>query len=216
MTEPVQFAIDGVSLVRNAAMPTLQFLIHIRTTPPFERVHAMVLHVQVQIAPRGRSYSEFVQNRLLDVFGSPQRWHETMHNFLWAQTSLSVPRFEHETTTQLPIVCTYDFDVLAVKYLQSLDAGMIPMEFLFSGTLFYHDAQRGVQVQPISWNCEAPFQLPVNIWRQLMAAYYPHQAWIRIDQDLFDRLNLFRSQHEVSTWDDALRLLLDQGTERRS
>jgi hypothetical protein len=209
----LQFSIQGVSLTRTAAVPTLNFLVGIEMGPETMKIHAMLLRVQVQIVPKSRHYSDFVHNRLLDVYGTPERCGETVHSFMWTQASLSVPSFENQTTVDLPIVSTYAFDVLAAKYLQALDDGDIPLEFLFSGTVFYQDPVRGVQVQPISWNSEADFSLPVNIWRELMEAFFPQQGWVRLDSSIIDRLNLFRSRHEVSTWDETVTLLLNEAEE---
>ena len=37
----------------------------------------------------------------------------------------------------MPVTCTYDFDVVGTKYFAALEDGEIPLEFLFSGTVFY-------------------------------------------------------------------------------
>lgn len=38
----------------------------------------------------------------------------------------------------------------------------MPLNFLFSGTVFYADENGALQVAPIPWNKEAPFRLPVK------------------------------------------------------
>ena len=72
----------------------------------------------------------------------------------WANTSLTVPRFEGHTNVHLQVPATYDFDVLAAKYLNALAAGAVPVELLFSGTVFYQDGEQsglplGVQDGPV-------------------------------------------------------------------
>ena len=46
-----------------------------------------------------------------------------------------VPGFEGTTVIDLPITCTYDFEVVAAKYLEALEDGEVPLLFLFSGTM---------------------------------------------------------------------------------
>ena len=44
--------------------------------------------------------------------------------------------FTGDIEFDLPVPCTYDFDVAATKYLHSLGDGEIPLNVLFSGTVF--------------------------------------------------------------------------------
>ena len=52
--------------------------------------------------------------------------------------------------------------------------------FLFSGTVFYAPSDSPLQVAPISWEQEARYKLPVNVWREMMDAYYPNSVWINL------------------------------------
>ena len=40
----------------------------------------------------------------------------------------------------------------------------------------------------VPWSCSAPFRLPVETWRALMAAYYPGGGWVRLETGTLDRL----------------------------
>ena len=60
----------------------------------------------------------------------------------------------------LPLECTYDFEVTAAKYLHALRDGAVPLQFLFSGTIFVK-AERGFSVQQVSWDCEDRYDMPV-------------------------------------------------------
>ena len=42
-----------------------------------------------------------------------------------------------------------------------------------------------------------------------MDGYYPNSAWLRIRQDVFDRLYQYKSQAGVATWEEALERLLE-------
>jgi hypothetical protein len=87
--------------------------------------------------------------------------------------------------------------------------GEIPLCFQFSGTVFYR-APGGpdLQVSPISWDKEARFRLPAQRWRDLMDAYYPNSAWLRLRRDAFDRLAAYKMRHAIPTWEEALERLL--------
>jgi hypothetical protein len=56
-----------------------------------------------------------------------------------------VPPFTGTTVVDLHVPCSYDMEVLASKYLDALAGGEVPLEFLFSGTVFYTGA--GGQLQ---------------------------------------------------------------------
>ena len=48
---------------------------------------------------------------------------------------MTITGFDGTTEVDLPITCTYDFEVAAAKYLHGLDDGEIPILLLFSGTV---------------------------------------------------------------------------------
>ena len=102
----------------------------------------------------------------------------------------------------------FDFNVAATKYFDGLDAGDLPLNFLFSGTVFYQDGSGALQVMQISWDKEARFRLPVGVWTGMMDHYYPNSAWLRIRQDVFDKLADYKRRHAIGTWDEAIARLL--------
>ena len=46
----------------------------------------------------------------------------------------------------LPVPCSYDFNLAATKYFAALEGGDIPLCFLFSGTIFYEADDGALQV----------------------------------------------------------------------
>ena len=72
--------------------------------------------------------------------------------------------------------------------------GEIPLDLLFSGTVFYTGAGGALQINRISWNAEAAHRLPVRVWRETMDHYFPDSAWLRLDRETFDRLVAFRAR----------------------
>ena len=58
------------------------------------------------------------------------------------------------TEVDLPMPCTYDFEVAGSKYLHALRDGFVPLLLLFSGTVFTRGS-RGSAVEQVGWDCEA-------------------------------------------------------------
>jgi hypothetical protein len=78
--------------------------------------------------------------------------------------------------------------VAATKYFQAIGEGDIPLNLMFSGTVFYADTEGKLQAAPIPWDKEARFRLPVRIWREMMDLYYPNTAWLCLRRDVFEEL----------------------------
>jgi hypothetical protein len=132
-----------------------------------------------------------------------------LRSLLWTNTNTIVTRFSGGRVFEMPVACTYDFDVVGTKYFAALGDGEIPLEFLFSGTVFYRKDGGPLQVAQISWEKEAKFRLPVRLWREMMEHYFPNSAWLRLHKDTFDRLYDYRSRNALLTWDRTLESLLN-------
>lgn len=204
----LSFTIEGVEAPAHAAAPLLQFGLRIRNAVAGEQVHAVILHAQVQIEAHRRRYQPDEQPRLLDLFGETDRWGTTLRSLLWTHANASVPPFEGDVTMPLAVPCTYDFEVAGAKYFHALADGEIPLTFLFSGTIFYEAADGALQVAQIPWDREATFQMPLAVWRQMMDLYFPNSAWLRLRRDTFDRLDQYRQQRGMPSWEQALDSLL--------
>ena len=203
----LSFQVEGAEPQRFAAAPHLLFRLRVseaEATP----IHAVVLRCQVRIEPARRRYGASEQDRLLDLFGTPERWGRTLRDMLWEHVGAVVPPFTGETTLELPVPCSYDFSLAATRYFDALEAGEVPLRFLFSGTVFYEAEENGLQVAQIPWDREAAFRLPAETWRALMELYYPNSAWLCLRKDVFDRLSRYRSGRGLASWEQALESLL--------
>jgi Family of unknown function (DUF6084) len=98
--------------------------------------------------------------------------------------------------------------VAATKYFHAVSEGDIPLNLLFSGSVFYADPEGTLQVVPVPWNKEARFRLPVRVWREMMDLYYPNSAWLYLRRDVFERLYEYKMQRGIATWEQALEGLL--------
>jgi hypothetical protein len=184
-----------------AAQPTLVLRLRLTETTGTP-VHAVALRCQVKIEPQRRHYGDDEVVRLYELFGETPQWGDSLRPFLWTQTGAVVPGFDGTTDIDLPIVCTYDFEVAAAKYLHALDDGVVPIVLLFSGTVFSRRGA-GFAAEPISWQAEASFALPVATWRDVMDRYFPGSGWVRVSRATLDRLQAFKAKRALTGWDDA-------------
>ncbi len=190
----------------HAAAPHLLFRLRINETSG-EVVHAIALRCQLRIEPQRRPYDAQEQEGLRDLFGTSDRYDATLKPFLWTHATAMVQGFQGSTEVDLPVACSYDFDVSANKYLHALKGGDIPLVLLFSGTAFTRGST-GFSVEQLSWSLEAQCRLPVSSWRHLMDLYFPGGGWIRLDRDTIDALARFRSDRGLTSWEQTVSELL--------
>src|SRR5580704_16888227 len=230
--------VTGVEVEPNAAVPTIMFATRLRETSG-ATIHAIALRAQIRIEPQRRRYSAAEEERLLELFGETPQWGESLRPFLWSHVETMVAGFVEETTVSLPMACSYDFEVAGAKYLHSLEtgsdaggtappvsgpgesgpsagrgqrAGEVPLLFLFSGTVFTKGGP-GFAAELIPWNLESRFRLPVRTWRQTMDRYFPNAGWLRLSRDTIDRLQRFRAERALPTWEQAIEVLLKEAGE---
>src|ERR1700735_118442 len=158
----LNFHLEGAQAVPYAASPLLSFSLRVANSGPEESIHTVVLRAQIQIEVTRRHYCHEEQSKLRDLFGEPDRWAQTLRNLLWTHAIVVVPPFAKETVVELQGPCTFDFNVAATKYFHGLAHGDVPLNFLFSGTVFSADRGGQLQVAPISWEKEAKFKLPLK------------------------------------------------------
>lgn len=206
----LDFQVEGAEAVPYAASPTLVLKLRLSSTPADARIHTVMLRCQIQIEAIRRRYAAQEHRKLFDLFGEPERWGRTLRTLHWTQTQLSVPGFTGSTTVDLPIACTGDADVAVSKYFDALDGGDVPLCLLFSGTVFHATERAPLQVAQLSWEKETKFQLPVDVWQNMMEHYYPGSRWIRVRKDLLERLTEYKRRSALLTWDEALQTLLEQ------
>jgi hypothetical protein len=211
MTSPT-FQVTSVRAERHAVVPTLVFSLKAgdETEVGFRHI---ALRSQIRVEPQRRSYSPTEEDKLIELFGEATRWGQTLRPFLWMEVSLSV-RLDARGELELAVPCTYDFEVVAAKYLHSLDAGEVPLRFLFSGTVF-SDAGDGVRVSQIPWDREATYRMPVQVWRQLMDQYFPDAGWLRLRRETLDALLEIKGRRGLTTWDEVISSLLPAVKERK-
>ncbi|MGA9994957.1 MAG: DUF6084 family protein [Pyrinomonadaceae bacterium] len=212
----LSFQVEGAEAVAYAASPMLAFKLRIANADAEESIQTVALRCQIQIEAARRPYNAQEQERLLDLFGEPKRWGQTLRAMLWTHASVIVTPFQASTLVDLPVPCTFDFNVAATKYFAGLENGEVPLNLMFSGTVFYEAADGALQVEQISWDREAKYHLPVSVWREMMDRYYPNSAWLNLRRDVFDRLHKYKMRRGIPTWEQAMESLLNDEGETRS
>jgi hypothetical protein len=204
----LSFQIEKAEPQRFTVAPTLLFKLRMTNNVANETVHSVALRCQIQLEVTRRQYRAEDQSRLRDLFGETERWGQTLKTMLWTHASVVAPAFQDTAVVDLAVPCTFDFNVAATKYFSGLSDGEVPLNFLFSGTVFFADADGALQVAPIPWDKEARFRLPVKSWQDMMDIYYPNSAWLCLRRDVFERLYEYKVAHGIPTWEQALERIL--------
>lgn len=210
----LSFAVADVFAEPYAVAPQLTARLRIEESTG-ATIHAIALRAQVRIEPQRRPYSADEESALLDIFGTRDRWYDTLKPFMWMQAGAMVQGFTGITEVDLALPCTYDFDVTASKYLHALRDGAVSVVLLFSGTVFVR-GERGFGVEQVPWDREARYDMPITVWRDLIDRYFPGTGWLRLDRDLIEALARHKADHGLISWDETVRALLAEADRTRT
>jgi hypothetical protein len=202
------FSIENAEALPFAASPTIAFRVKLTHPQAGQAIQSVALRCQILIEAARRHYATDERESLRDLFGDPDRWSQTVRSLLWTHASTNVPAFSQSIGIDLPVPCTFDFNVAAAKYFHALQDEDVPLCFQFSGTIFYEAANGALQIDQIGWDKEARFRLPARIWREMMDHYYPNSAWLRLRRDAFDRLHDYKRRNGIATWEETIDSLL--------
>jgi Family of unknown function (DUF6084) len=200
--------VTDAEVVRFGAVPTIAFRLNVSNRNANQPIQSIALRSQILIEASRRHYHADERNELRDLFGEPDRWSQTVRSLLWTHVSATVPAFSGEVATDLPVPCSFDFNVAAAKYFYAIQNDGVPLCFQFSGTIFYAAADGTLRIDQIGWDTEAKFRLPAKLWRDMMDHYYPNSAWLRLRRDAFDRLYEYKRALGLATWEEAIERLL--------
>jgi hypothetical protein len=201
------FAVLGARPVRYGAAPTLSLDLQVNE-PSGHQVYMIALHVQVMIEPARRTYDDGTRAKLLELFGDPERWAVTTRSLVWASLDVLVPAFTGSTTVAIPMACSYDLELAAAKYLHSLPDGMAPMALHFNGTVYYRGEDGALQMVLVPWSTSIDFRLPVSVWRETVAHYYPKMGWATLGIDTLEALQQAKLARGLATLDATVAALL--------
>jgi hypothetical protein len=203
------FAVTGAEPERFAALPTLRFRLEI-TRSGGGPVRSVSLTTAIRIDVARRRYGPEARRGLAELFGAPERWGSTMRPLVWTQTTVVVPPFDTSTTTDVTVPCGYDTELAVTKYLRAVRDGDVPLDFLFSGTVFFQGPEGLLRTARISWAKDTTYRLPAAMWHELTDRYCAGSPWLRLSRETYERLDDHRARHVLGSLDDAVRDLLDR------
>ena len=203
------FEVLGVRPLRHAAAPMLMLDLQV-SEPSGRPVYMIGLTIQLMIEPARRAYDEATRERLVGLFGEPERWAVTTHSVVWARLDVVVPAFTGSTTVTVPIACNYDLEVAAAKYLYSLSDGEVPMALHFNGMVYYPNEQGGLQMVLVPWSRTVDYRMPVSVWRETIEHFYPNTGWVALRSETLLSLERERVARGLPTYDACVQWLLGE------
>ncbi len=205
-----EFEVVGARSVKYAAAP--MFTIDLQVSEPSGRaVYMIALSIQLMIEPARRRYDDETRERLLELFGPPERWAVTTRSLVWSQVDVLVPAFTGSTTVTVPIACNYDLELAATKYLRALPDGVVPAAMHFNGTIYYPGDDGGLQMVLVPWTKSIDFRLPISVWRETVDHYYPNTGWVALRSETLDALQRAKLDRGLATLDAAVAALIEEG-----
>src|SRR5258708_1757778 len=95
------FEVQGAAAVPFSAAPLLSFRLGVANADAAQPIFSVALRCQIQIEVTRRQYSPQDQERMLDLFGEPERWSQTLRNMLWTNASTVVAPFKGRSSVEL-------------------------------------------------------------------------------------------------------------------
>jgi Family of unknown function (DUF6084) len=203
------FVVLGARTVRYAAAPMMALDLQV-SEPSGRQVYMIALTIQLMIEPARRRYDEATRERLVELFGAPERWAVTTRSLVWSQLDVVVPAFIGSTTVTAPIACSYDLELAAAKYLYSLPDGEAPLALHFNGTIYYREPNGGLQMVLVPWNKSIDFRMPVSVWKQTIEHYYPNTSWLALRSQTVAALQRAKLERGLATLDACVEELLGE------
>ena len=149
----------------------------------------IALTIQLMIEPARRRYDDATRERLVELFGAPERWAVTTRSLVWCQARRArarVHRLDDGDACRSP--CNYDLELAAAKYLHSLPDGEAPLALHFNGMIYYPGDDGGLQMVLVPWTKSIDFRMPVSVWRETVEHYYPETAWVAVRSETLEAL----------------------------
>lgn len=202
-----EFAVLGVEVAEDAAAPTLRFRLVV-SEPTEREIFTIALTAQINIEPARREYDAETRERLVDLFGEPERWPATTHALLWTHATTLVPSFSGAAVFTMPVLSTFDLEVAAARYFKSLPGGEAPLAFHFTGSILLRGDDGRIQVVSVPWSCSATWRMPVATWHAMMRRHYPCRSWVALQEDTVERLTDYRRSHGLHSFDACVDRLL--------
>lgn len=203
----LSFAVTGIRALEHAAVPTMAFRLAVARTGGGP-VRAVTLTTVVRIAVARRRYDDADRLVLAHLFGQPEQWAVSMRPLTWTQLTTIVPPFDDSTTVDLLVPCNRECELAVTSYFEAVRDGEVPLDFLFSGSVFHTDTEGRLRTSRICWTKESRYALPARLWHSLTGRYFGGTSWLRLSREAHDALGAYRARHALTDWDATVQALL--------
>jgi hypothetical protein len=210
------FEVNAVESLPRSAVPALRFSLEV-SEPSGIPIHFIALTILITIEPGARAYEAADRERLVELFGEPERWGSTTGALRWSTIETVVPAFRGATRFSFPVECSYDHEVATTRYFSGVGEGAYPLRLHFNGAVYYEGAGGRLQIVPLPWDRSTRFELPVAVWRETIDSHYPGGGWLRVGEDTLHLLVARKAATGAPTVDECIRGMLerdDAGSER--
>ena len=205
-----EFKIVSVEPVPRSVEPALSFKGKI-TDASQRPVYMIALTAIVVVEPGKRRYAPGERERLMELFGGPERWASTTGAFRWAATQTMVHGFTGEGEFEMVVPVSYDLEIASAKYFGALDeGGSVPLRFHFNGSVLYERGDGQVQMAPVAWDRSERFEMPMEAWTRLTAEHHPFRNWVPLHSETVTRISDLKANMGAPTFDDAVSRILDR------
>ncbi|MDQ3728972.1 MAG: DUF6084 family protein [Actinomycetota bacterium] len=205
-----EFKVLSVEPVPRSVEAALSFKGTIRDAS-MRPVYMISLTAIVVVEPGKRSYGPGERERLMELFGGPERWASTTGAFRWASTQTMVQGFTGEGEFELVVPVSYDLEIASAKYFGALDeGGSVPLRFHFNGSILYERGDGRVQMTPVAWDRSERFEMPMEAWTRLTAEHHPFRNWVPLHSETVARIEGLKATMGAPTFDDAVSRILDR------
>ncbi len=124
-----------------AAAPTIAFRLTLTNATPSQIIRVSLSAPRSMIEAPKPPLRRDERERLRDLFGEPAAGPDAAPYALDPHLQPRPGLFRSSIDVDLPVACTFDFNVAAAKYFHALERGMCRSFFQFSGTMFYRSAE---------------------------------------------------------------------------
>ncbi|TFE67521.1 DUF6084 family protein [Methylacidiphilum caldifontis] len=168
--------------------------------------NSALLRAQVMIEPKQRIYGNKEHLKVSQRFGNPS----SINSLFWTEKIFFLSQIKGIQTYELPIEIRDEHESAIWEFTSSLETGNIFLRFLFNGVCFFLTQENRMQVQSIPWTTEATFELPISLWKETIRQHYPNGLWLRIDLDLYQKLQDYQYRNSLPSLEKSIESLLEK------
>ena len=156
-----------------------------------------------------RRYTEEDQERLLDLFGEPERWSQTLRNMHWINVAATVTAFNRKhhgrSTSALYIRFQCRGDQVFLRHRKRRDSAKLPVQ---RHRILRHRRWRRASRAHLLEQGDAVSPARPNLARHDGDLLSEQRLAVCLRRDVFKRLYEYKTRHGIPTWEAALESIL--------